>query len=57
MLSYFARLNYNYANKYYLTASFRGDASSLFVLKTVGDISLLFLLPGHFLTKTSGKII
>ena len=30
MLSYFARLNYNYANKYYLTASFRGDASSLF---------------------------
>lgn len=30
MLSYFTRLNYNYANKYYLTASFRGDASSLF---------------------------
>lgn len=30
MVSYFARLNYNFANKYYLTASFRGDASSLF---------------------------
>lgn len=30
MLSYFARANYNFANKYYLTASFRGDASSLF---------------------------
>lgn len=30
MISYFARLNYNFANKYYLTASFRGDASSLF---------------------------
>ncbi len=30
MLSYFARLNYNYRNTYYLTASFRGDGSSLF---------------------------
>ncbi len=30
MLSYFARGNYNYANRYYLTASFRGDGSSLF---------------------------
>lgn len=30
MLSYFTRLNYNFKNKYYLTASFRGDASSLF---------------------------
>ena len=30
MISYFTRLNYNFANKYYLTASFRGDASSLF---------------------------
>lgn len=30
MLSYFTRLNYNYASKYYLTVSFRGDASSLF---------------------------
>ncbi len=30
MISYFTRLNYNYASKYYLTASFRGDASSLF---------------------------
>ena len=30
MLSYFARANYNFANKYYITASFRGDASSLF---------------------------
>lgn len=30
MLSYFARINYNFANKYYITASFRGDASSLF---------------------------
>ncbi len=30
MLSYFTRLNYNYDNRYYLTASFRGDASSLF---------------------------
>lgn len=30
MISYFTRLNYNFANKYYLTASFRGDTSSLF---------------------------
>lgn len=30
MISYFTRLNYNYENRYYLTASFRGDASSLF---------------------------
>ena len=30
MLSYFARVNYNFASKYYITASFRGDASSLF---------------------------
>ena len=30
MVSYFTRLNYNFANKYYITASFRGDASSLF---------------------------
>lgn len=30
MISYFARVNYNYQNKYYLTGSFRGDASSLF---------------------------
>lgn len=30
MVSYFARLNYNFQNKYYVTASFRGDASSLF---------------------------
>lgn len=30
MLSYFTRLNYNLSNTYYLTASFRGDASSLF---------------------------
>jgi TonB-linked outer membrane protein, SusC/RagA family/TonB-dependent outer membrane receptor, SusC/RagA subfamily, signature region len=30
MISYFTRLNYNYLNKYYLTGSFRGDASSLF---------------------------
>ena len=30
MVSYFTRLNYNYDNRYYLTASFRGDASSLF---------------------------
>lgn len=30
MLSYFARANYNFGDKYYLTASFRGDGSSLF---------------------------
>lgn len=30
MISYFARVNYNYKRKYYLTGSFRGDASSLF---------------------------
>ncbi len=30
MVSYFTRLNYNYQNRYYLTGSFRGDASSLF---------------------------
>lgn len=30
MISYFTRLNYNFKNTYYLTASFRGDASSLF---------------------------
>ncbi len=30
MISYFSRVNYNYQNKYYLTGSFRGDASSLF---------------------------
>ena len=30
MLSYFTRLNYNYDNRYYLTVSFRGDASSRF---------------------------
>ena len=30
MVSYFTRLNYNFSNIYYLTASFRGDASSLF---------------------------
>ncbi|MDO4163266.1 MAG: TonB-dependent receptor [Bacteroides sp.] len=30
MISYFTRLNYNYDNRYYITASFRGDASSLF---------------------------
>lgn len=30
MVSYFGRVNYNYDNRYYLTASFRGDASSLF---------------------------
>lgn len=30
MISYFARFNYNYASKYYLTFSYRGDASSLF---------------------------
>ncbi len=30
MLSYLSRLNYNYAGKYYLTASIRADASSNF---------------------------
>ena len=30
MISYLARLNYNYAEKYYLTASFRADGSSRF---------------------------
>lgn len=30
MISYFTRINYNYKSKYYLTGSFRGDASSLF---------------------------
>ena len=30
MISYFTRLNYNYDNRYYLTGSFRGDASSYF---------------------------
>lgn len=30
MISYFTRLNYNFNNKYYFTASFRGDASSMF---------------------------
>ena len=30
MLSYFARANYNYDSRYFLTVSFRGDASSLF---------------------------
>lgn len=30
MESYFSRLNYNYANKYYLSGSFRGDRSSRF---------------------------
>lgn len=30
MVSYFARVNYNYADRYFLTASFRGDGSSLF---------------------------
>jgi TonB-linked SusC/RagA family outer membrane protein len=29
-LSYFGQLNYNYFNRYYLTASLRGDASSRF---------------------------
>ena len=30
MISYFTRLNYNFNNRYYITASFRGDASSMF---------------------------
>jgi TonB-linked SusC/RagA family outer membrane protein len=30
MVSYLARINYNYASKYYLTASFRTDGSSRF---------------------------
>lgn len=30
MLSYFARVNYNFNNKYYLTANFRADGSSRF---------------------------
>ena len=30
MLSYLGRINYNYQSKYYLTASFRADASSKF---------------------------
>lgn len=30
MVSYFARLNYNYNDRYFFTASFRGDGSSLF---------------------------
>ncbi|MDD2437974.1 MAG: TonB-dependent receptor [Massilibacteroides sp.] len=30
MVSYFARLNYNYNDLYFFTASFRGDGSSLF---------------------------
>lgn len=30
MISYFARLNYNYGDRYFLSASFRGDGSSLF---------------------------
>ncbi|MFT4222084.1 SusC/RagA family TonB-linked outer membrane protein [Dysgonomonas sp.] len=30
MLSYFARLNYSFKSRYFLTGSFRGDGSSLF---------------------------
>lgn len=33
MLSYLARVNYNYLSKYYLTASFRADGSSKFSKK------------------------
>lgn len=33
ILSYFGRVNYNYANKYYLTATYRLDGSSKFMSK------------------------
>ncbi len=35
MLSYLARINYNYLNKYLLTANFRADASSKFPKKNI----------------------
>lgn len=46
MMSYLARLNYNYKSKYYATASFRADGSSKFSKRTVTVISLLVLWPG-----------
>ena len=42
MLSYFGRINYDFAGKYLLEANFRADASSRFCSGTsLGDISLL----------------
>lgn len=46
LLSFFSRLNYDYAGKYYLSGTFRRDGTSRFVGKTAGVISTRFLVVG-----------
>lgn len=46
IISYFGRVNYAYAGKYLLEASFRSDASSKFAPGHRNSFSLLDLLHG-----------
>ena len=56
LVSYMARLNYNYNGKYYLTATGRQDGYSGFASITNTGFFLLLQLPGGFRTKISWKI-
>lgn len=53
LLSFFARGNYNYDNRYLLTATVRADGSTVFSNKINGDSSLHFLPHGVFPRKHS----
>lgn len=50
-VGYMARVNYNYANKYYLTANFRRDGFSGFARVVNGLTFQVYLLLGHCLRK------
>lgn len=53
MASFFTRLTYNYADRYLGTYTYRYDGSSTSALKTVGQASIRWLLPGAFPMKRS----
>lgn len=53
LLSYFARGNYNFDNRYLFTATVRADGSTVFSAKTNGDISRHSLLHGVYRKKNS----
>lgn len=46
LISYFGRVNYNYDDRYIVSATLRADGSSKFAEATDGDISLQRPQPG-----------
>lgn len=56
MISWFARINYDFAGKYLLEANIRADASSRLRKVTVGDIFLLSRVHGASARKHLWKV-